>query len=164
MDLITPDTGLVFWSTISFLLLLYVLGRYAWNPIMAGLNEREKTIEDSLLAAENARADMSRMNKESEALLKEARAERDLILKEAREIKNNILDEARNQARTEGNRLIIKAKEEINNQKLIALNEVKNQVARLSIEVAEKVLRHDLENKNRQETLVSEFLQDLKIN
>lgn len=163
-ELVTPDIGLVFWSTIAFLLLVFVLGKFAWKPILAGLHEREKTIEDALLSAENARAEMTKLNQESEMLLKKARAERDEILKEAKDIKNSILEEARDIARTEGNRLIEKAKEEINSQKLIALNEVKNQVARLSIEMAEKVLRKNLENKSQQEATVSDMLKDIKLN
>ncbi len=163
-ELVTPDIGLVFWSTVAFLLLVWVLGKFAWKPMLAGLHEREKTIENSLLAAENARDEMAKLNHESEILLKKARAERDEILKEAKDIKNTILEEARDIARTEGSRLIEKAREEINSMKMIALNEVKNQVARLSIEVAEKVLRKSLENKSQQEATVAEMLKDIKLN
>lgn len=163
-ELVTPDIGLVFWSTVAFLLLVWVLGKFAWKPMLAGLHEREKTIENSLLAAENARDEMAKLNHESEILLKKARAERDEILKEAKDIKNTILEEARDIARSEGSRLIEKAREEINSMKMIALNEVKNQVARLSIEVAEKVLRKSLENKSQQEATVAEMLKDIKLN
>jgi len=163
-ELVTPDIGLVFWSTIAFLLLVFILGKFAWKPMLAGLHEREKTIEDALLSAENARAEMTKLNQESEMLIKKARAERDDILKEAKDIKTVILEEARDIARAEGNRLIEKAKEEINNQKLIALNEVKNQVARLSIEMAEIVLRKTLEDKSQQEATVADMLKDIKLN
>ena len=163
-ELVTPDIGLVFWSTVAFLLLVFVLGKFAWKPILLALHEREKTIEDALLSAENARLEMTKLNQESEMLLKKARAERDEILKEAKDIKTSILEEARDIARSEGNRLIEKAKEEINSQKLIALNEVKNQVARLSIEMAEKVLRKNLENKSQQEATVADMLKDIKLN
>ena len=158
-ELVTPDIGLVFWSTVAFLLLVFVLGKFAWKPILSALHEREKTIEDALLSAENARLEMTKLNQESEMLLKKARAERDEILKEAKDIKTSILEEARDIARSEGNRLIEKAKEEINSQ-----NEVKNQVARLSIEMAEKVLRKNLENKSQQEATVADMLKDIKLN
>src|SRR5690606_17055694 len=139
MDLLIPEIGLVFWHTIAFLLLMFILAKFAWKPILGALYEREKGIEDALNKAELAKEHMARLSEENEALLKQTRAERDEILKEAKALKDKIVSEAKAQAQAEGAKLIEAAKIEINNQKQAALNEVKAQVADLSIEVAEKI-------------------------
>ena len=117
MELVTPSIGLVFWTTISFLLLLFILGKFAWKPIMKALDDRERSIEDALSAAEKAKEELSRLNNESEQLLKQARAERDQILKEAKELRDGMVADAKGLAQTEANKLIDKAKVEIDNQK-----------------------------------------------
>lgn len=164
MELVTPSIGLVFWTLVSFLILLMLLKKLAWKPVLAAIHDRERSIEDALNKAELARAEMARLSNENEALLKEARVERDHILKEAKELKDQIVAEAKNVAQTEGAKLIEKAKIEINNQKIAALDEVKNQVASLSLEIAEKVLRKQLDDKQKQDALVSDLLKDVKLN
>ncbi len=164
MDLVTPSLGLLVWSSIVFILLIVLLRRFAWEPILASLRTREKTIEDSLLAAENAREEMKKLNLESERLIHEAKLEREQILKEAKEMKSSILEEARNAAKQEGVRMVEKAKEEINNQKVQALLEVKNQVTSLSLQISEKILRQKLTNPEMQESIISEFMDNIKLN
>ncbi|TKC00232.1 F0F1 ATP synthase subunit B [Pedobacter cryophilus] len=164
MDLVTPSIGLVFWTLVSFLILLVLLKKLAWKPMLGAIHERERSIEDALNKAELAREEMSRLSNENEILMKQARIERDEILKEAKELKDQILVEAKNQAQIEGAKLIEKAKIEINNQKVAALDEVKNQVASLSIEIAEKVLRKQFDDQKTQNTLVSDLLKDVKLN
>lgn len=164
MELVTPSIGLVFWTLVSFLLLLVLLKKLAWKPVLGAIHERERSIEDALNKAELAKQEMARLSSENETLLKEARAERDLILKEAKEIKDQIVNEAKNQAQVEGAKLIEKAKIEINNQKIAALDEVRNQVAVLSLDIAEKVLRNEFSDKQKQEALVGELLQGVKLN
>ncbi len=164
MELVTPSIGLVFWTLVSFLILLMLLKKLAWKPVLAAIHERERSIEDALNKAELARAEMSRLSNENEILLKEARVERDQILKEAKELKDQIVAEAKNAAQTEGAKLIEKAKIEINNQKIAALDEVKNQVASLSLAIAEKVLRKQFDDKQKQDALVSDLLKDVKLN
>src|SRR5690606_17875750 len=132
---------LVFWTLVAFLVLLVLLKKLAWKPVLGAIHERERSIEEALNKAELAREEMSRLSSENEALLKEARIERDEILKEAKELKDQIVADAKNAAQVEGAKLIEKAKVEINNQKIAALDEVKNQVAALSLDIAEKVLR-----------------------
>ncbi len=163
MELVTPEIGLVFWTTISFLILFFLLARYAWKPIMGAIGEREKSIEDALLKAEAAKEEMTRLTGENEALLKQARAERDLILKEAKQVKDQIIGEAKAAAQTEGNKIIEKAKVEINNQKAIALADVKNQIATLSIDIAEKILRRQFEDQQKQDELVTDLLKEVKL-
>jgi len=141
MDLVTPNIGLVVWTTLCFAILIFILGKYAWKPILAAVKEREDSIEGALLKAEALKEEMARMTSENEDLLKQARAERDTILSEARKVKEQIINDAKDAANTEGSKLIEKARIEIDSQKAIAMADVKNQVAALSLDIAEKVLR-----------------------
>ena len=163
MDLIKPEVGLIFWTSLSFLILLFILGKYAWKPILAAVNERENSIESALTKAEAVREEMERLTSENEALLKQARAERDAILAEATKVKNQIISDAKDSAHREGARLIEHARLEINNQKAIAIADVKNQVATLSLEIAEKVLRKQFEDQKKQDELVKDLLKEVKL-
>jgi F-type H+-transporting ATPase subunit b len=163
MELVTPELGLVFWTTISFLIFLFLLGKFAWKPILAAINEREVSIENALMRAEAAKEEMARLTSENESLLREARAERDIILQEARKLKDKIVGEAKEAAQEEGARMIEKAKVEINMQKALAIADVKNQVATLSLEIAEKVLRKQFEDASKQDELVTELLKEVKL-
>jgi len=161
--LVTPEFGLVVWTTVSFLVLFFLLGKFAWKPIMSAIDEREKFIEGSLSKAEAANEEMTRLVAENESLLKQARIERDEILAEAKHLKDQIVGEAKEAAQKEGNRMIENARIEINSQKAIAMADVKNQVAALSIEIAEKVLRKQFEDAKKQDELVSELLKEVKL-
>jgi len=164
MELVTPQIGLVFWTTVSFLILLFILGKYAWKPILASVTEREQSIEAALSRAEAAKEEMARLTNENEALLREARIERDNILREAKKVKDQIIGEAKESANKEGARLIEKARIEIDNQTAIALMQVKDQVASLSIEIAEKILQKQFEDKGKQDALVADLLKQVKLN
>jgi F-type H+-transporting ATPase subunit b len=163
MDLVYPEIGLVFWTTVSFLILLVLLRKFAWKPILEAINERERSITDALSKAEAAKEEMSRLVGENEDLLKQARAERDEILKEARMLKDKIVGEAKDVAQAEGARMMENARLEINMQKALAIADVKNQVATLSIEIAEKVLRKQFEDAKKQDELVTELLREVKL-
>jgi F-type H+-transporting ATPase subunit b len=163
MDLVTPEIGLVFWTTLCFAILLFILGKFAWKPILAAVAERENSIESALLKAEAVKEEMARLTNENEALLKQARSERDSILAEATKVKNQIIGEAKEAAQKEGARQIEMARIEINSQKAIAMADVKNQVASLSIEIAEKILRKQFEDQKKQDDLVKELLKEVKL-
>jgi F-type H+-transporting ATPase subunit b len=163
MDLIKPEVGLIFWTALSFFILLFILGKYAWKPILNAVTERENSIESALTKAEAVKEEMARLTSENEALLKKARAERDAILMEATKVKNQIIGEAKEAAQKEGARLLDNARQEINNQKLIAIADVKNQVATLSLEIAEKILRKQFEDQKKQDELVKELLKEVKL-
>jgi F-type H+-transporting ATPase subunit b len=163
MELVTPDLGLVVWTTISFAILLFLLGKFAWKPILGALNDRERFIEDSLSKAEAAKEEMARLTNENESLLKQARIERDQILTEARKVKEQMIVDAKELAHKEGARMIELARVEINNQKSIAMADVKNQVATLSLQIAEKVLRKQFEDHQKQDELVSQLLKEVKL-
>ena len=163
MELVTPELGLVFWTTLSFLILLFLLGKFAWKPILAAINEREVNIENALMKAEAAKEEMARLTSENESLLRDARAERDIILQEARKLKDKIVGDAKEAAQEEGAKMIEKARLEINMQKALAIADVKNQVASLSLEIAEKVLRKQFEDASKQDALVTELLKEVKL-
>ncbi|MBC7614489.1 MAG: F0F1 ATP synthase subunit B [Pedobacter sp.] len=164
MDLFSPSIGLIVWSTIVFLTLLFILAKFAWKPVMAAIKEREQFIDDALNKAELATQEMARLTAQNEDLMKQARAERDEILKEAKMLKDNIVNEAKTQAQTEGTKLIEKARIEIENQKKAALAELKGQVSSLSLEIAERVLRSQLDDKAKQQDLVASLLKDVELN
>ena len=164
MELLVPEIGLVVFQTIAFLLLLFILAKFAWKPILAAISEREHTIDEALNRAELAKQEMIRLAAANEESMKEARAERDLILKEAKTLKDSIVNEAKHQAHTEGVKLIEKAKIEIENQKKAALAELKNQVSSLSIDIAERVLRNQLADKAKQQDFVADLLKDVELN
>ena len=155
--------GLFFWQLIILIIVIVILGKFAWTPIVNALEERENGIADALASAEKAKLEMARLTNENEQLLKEAREERDLILKEAKELKDKIVSEAKQHAQTEGARLIEDAKREIEEQKLRALAEVKSEVSSLSLDIARTVLTKEFEDKSKQESLVADLLKDVKL-
>ena len=164
MDILTPDTGLFIFQTIAFILLLFVLGKFAWKPILNGLKEREDTIEGALLAAEQAKKDMEALSADNANLLAEARSERDAILKEAVAAASNILEAAKEDTGKITAKMIEDAKSVIENEKRAALADVKTLVAKLSLEITEKVLRKELSDKKAQESLVNDYVKDLNLN
>src|SRR3978361_166005 len=121
MDLVKPEIGLVFWTTVSFLILLFILRRFAWKPILGAVTEREDAIHKALSQAEAAKEEMERLTNENESLLKQARIERDAILAEAKKIKDQIINDAKDAASKEGTRMMDLARVEINNQKALAM-------------------------------------------
>jgi F-type H+-transporting ATPase subunit b len=164
MDLLIPEVGLVVFQTIAFLLLMFVLTKFAWKPVLAAIKERENSIDDALNKAELAKQEMARLTSQNEELMKQARAERDEILKEAKILKDSIVNEAKTSAQTEGAKLIEKARIEIENQKKAALAELKGQVSTLSLDIAERVLRSQLDDKAKQQDLVASLLKNVELN
>ena len=164
MNLITPDLGLLFWQFVVFLLLVLVLAKFAWKPILGGLREREESIENALRQADQAKLEMQALKAGNEKLLAEARQERDRILHEATTISNQLIETAKQKATDEGARLIMQAREAIQNEKQAALAEVKNTAAQLSIDIAERILRRELTDAYAQKQLVNDYLQEVKLN
>lgn len=164
MDLLIPELGTIVWQTVSFLLLLFLLTKFAWKPVLKSIGDRERSIENALDSAEKAKEEMARLTNENEVLLREARVERDLILKEAKELKEQIVRDAKTSAEVEGAKMIEKAKLEITHQKALALAEVKNEVSTLALDIAKKVLHEGYQDKSNQEQLVSDLLKNLKLN
>jgi F-type H+-transporting ATPase subunit b len=164
MELLNPGIGLLFWMTLSFLLVLFILKKFAWKPIMKGLREREESISESLHAAEKAREEMKLLQFSNQELMKEAKDQRDSILSEARKLKEAIIENARQKAGEEANRIIENAKASIEYEKMAAITDLKNQLASLSIEIAEKILEQELTQKERHKELVKKLIDEMKFN
>lgn len=164
MDLITPGFGLVFWTAITFIFLLLILGKFAWKPILGAVSEREEGIKTALASAENARKEMENLSADNDRILKEARLERQAMLKEARELKNNMIETAKSEAKDEANKLIAQAQLAIEAEKKAAIADLKSAVAKLSIKIAETVVREELSDKAKQEKLVESMLKNAKLN
>lgn len=156
--------GLFFWQLLLFVLLVLLLRKFAWGPILKAVNDREEGIRTAMQAAEDARKEMQNLQAGNERLLKEARAERDAMLKEAREIKEKVVAEAKEQAQIEADKLIKQAQATIQSEKQAAVNQLKDQVAQLSIAIAEKVVKAELSEKDKQLKLVEGMLDEVTLN
>ncbi len=164
MALVTPGLGLIIWMTIAFLVVWIGLGKFAWPSILETIKEREENIANALASADNARAEMAKLQSENETILKQAREERDVILKEAKEIKEKMVADAKGQAQAEADKIVASARENIENEKTAAMAEIKNHVAALSIDIAEKILKSELGDAAKQKQLVDNLLDDIKLN
>ena len=164
MELLTPKLGLFIWALIIFLILVMLLKKFAWKPIIAALKAREEGIQSSIDEAKKVRSEMANLKAENENLLAQARAEREALLKEARTMGEEIVAKSHRDAEAEYKRMVEKALEDIRSEKMRALVDVKNQVANLSIEVAEKILRQELTNTKTQEDVVNRFVNDMNLN
>lgn len=164
MQLLTPSFGLLIWTLVAFLIVFFILKKFAWPAIVGGLKKREEAIAESLATAEKIKAEMAEMKNENEVILASAREERGKMLKEARETKDKIISEAKEQAKVEANKILTETQAAINAQKMAALTDVKNQVGKLVIEVSEKVLRKELSNKEAQEAHIKGLVGEVKMN
>lgn len=164
MELITPGFGLIFWTTITFLILVFILGKFAWKPILGAVKERETSIAEALQSAEKAREEMAKLQSDHEELVKKAKVERDQILKEAKETKDRVIAQAEKTAKEEASRIIEKANQEIRRESEQAFKELKKEVASIAIEAAGKILRQELSDKSASEALVEKYLGEAKLN
>jgi F-type H+-transporting ATPase subunit b len=164
MELLLPGVGLVVWTLIAFILVLVILGKFAWKPILSSLKERENNIADSLATAQKVKAEMAQLKSENEALLGQARDERARMIKEAKETSDRMIGDARDKAKKEFDRIVSEAQAAINQQKNAALIDVKNQMGKLVVEVSEKVIRRELAQKQQQEEYIKDLADSFKLN
>ena len=164
MSLVTPAIGLMFWTCIIFTLLIVLLKKFAWKPILTAVDDRNEQINSALKAADKARLEIENLNNDNERILLEAKSERDQLLKEARNIKDNIINEAKEKASNEAENILNAAKSQIENEKMKAITELKNSVAVLSIDIAEKVLKNELKEKSNQEDFINSILKNSELN
>jgi F-type H+-transporting ATPase subunit b len=164
MSLVTPDFGLLIWTSVVFVILLILLAKFAWKPILNAVNEREQKISDALELAEKTQAEMKVMQAQNENLLKEARVERDAIVKDAKEIATKMVEEAKNGAKFEADKILVSAKEMIEGEKVAAIAELKTQVASLALEIAEKVVKGELSAEGKQKALAEKLAADANMN
>jgi F-type H+-transporting ATPase subunit b len=161
MGLLTPGIGLLVWTLVAFLLVFFILKKFAWKIIIQSLNDREKGIADSLESAHKIKAEMAQLKNENEALMVQAREERTKMLKEAKEMKEKLISDAKEQAKAEAAKVISDAVASIETQKMAALTDVKNQIGNMVIEISEKVIRKQLENKADQEKYIQQMAGEL---
>ncbi|GAA4109934.1 F0F1 ATP synthase subunit B [Aquimarina addita] len=156
--------GLFFWQILIFVGLLFLLKKFAWKPILNAVNDREEGIKNALESAEEAKKEMQNLQADNERILNEARAERDGMLKEARQLKENMITEAKEQAQAEADKIVAQAQITIESEKKAAIADLKSQVAGISVEIAEKVVRKELDDKDKQLALVESMLGDVTLN
>lgn len=164
MELLLPSVGLLFWTLVAFLIVFFILKKFAWKPILSSLKERETSIADAIASADKMKAEMAQMKSENEALLTQAREERAQLIKEAKATADKMLSDAKEKARAEYDRIVADAQSAIQQQKMAVLTDVKNKVGNLVIDVAEKVLRRELSDKAGQESYIQQLAEDIKLN
>ena len=162
--LLNTALGTVLWSTISFLVVLVLMRRLAWGPILQGLKDREEEIDGALNKAKEARAEIENLQADNERLLQEARAERDGMLRDARDMADKLVSDAKQQAKDEGERMIEQAKQAIDGERAAAVAELKAEVAKLSLDIAEKLVRQELKDDAAQQELIGRMITDSKLN
>ena len=164
MELITPGIGLLFWMVLCFGILLFIMRKYAWHPLLTSIREREKTINDSLQAAEIAKKEMENIQSDNAKIIAEAKEERSKMINEGEKIKDEIVADAKIEAKKEADHIIQKAKETIKNEKAAAVNDMKTQITNLSIDIAEKILRKKLEDDKFQKDYINTLFKEIKLN
>lgn len=161
MDLLIPSTGLLFWMSLTFLVVLFLLWKFGFPVIVNMVNERKAFIDDSLKNAREANEKLANIQKEGESILQEAREKQAAILKEAAKTRDAIVENAQVKAKEEGARLIADAKAEIEHEKSAAIADIRKQVATLSVEIAEKILKQNLSDDKAQMDLIDRMLDDV---
>lgn len=164
MDLVTPGLGMIVWSTLFFLILLFILGKFAWPAILSAVKARNESIKNALDAADRAKEEMAKLQADNEKILAEAKAERDALMREAKAMKDKLIAEAKEKATEEAAKLVKNARESIQREKTAALNEMKVQMASLSVEIAEKLLRRKLGDPKAQKELVDKLIREADLN
>lgn len=163
-DLLKPELGLFVWTLVVFLIVFFILKKFAWKPILSSLSERETKIADSIATAEKVKAEMAQLQSDNENLLKQAREERSIMLKEAKETKDKIINEAKEQAKAEADKIMTNARLQIEQQKNKALTEVKNEVGNLAVAVAEKLVRKQFADAAAQKDYATTLAKEIKLN
>ena len=164
MDLVTPGIGLIFWSALFFLILLFILRKFAWPAILTAVKARNESIRQALDAADRAKVEMAQLQADNEKILAEAKAERNALLKEAKQVKDNLIAEAKEKAADEAKKIVQNARETIQSEKTAAINDMKEQIASLSVDIAEQILREKLQESKAQKELVDKLINEADLN
>ena len=164
MNLVTPDFGLLFWMVLSFAILLFILKKFAWKPVLKMINEREESIAKQLDSAKAAKEQMEQLTAENEKIMRQARAEREEMLRDAKATKDKIVAEAQDAAKIEADKIIAAARLEIQAEKDAAMAELSEKVGQLSVEIAEKILRRELSNETKQGDFMKKLVADISLN
>ena len=164
MDLVTPGIGMIVWSTLFFLILLFILGKFAWPAILLAVHSRNDSIRKALDAADKAKEEMAQLQADNKMILAEAKDERDALLKDAKQVKDKLIADAKETAAEEAKKLIQNARVSIQNEKAAAINDMKTQMASLSVDIAEQILRTNLKESEAQKNLVDKLINEADLN
>jgi F-type H+-transporting ATPase subunit b len=164
MDLITPGLGIIFWQTVTLLFVLFILGKFAWKPILNILKQREAYVEKSLQEAQEAKQLLTTLKEEQAKMLLNSEKEREKLLKEAMDSKEKILSEARIESQKMTDKLLQEAREVIAAEQAAAFNKLKNELMLNAVQIAEKLIKKELNTENKQEELVRRFVQESTLN
>ncbi len=164
MDLLTPDPGLVFWTGLTFIILVFVLRKYAWRPILHAVRMREHTIKYALATAERSQQEAESIEKLKKKTLAEASLERDRLITEARELKASIIEDAKKSAQKEADKIIESTRLMLKKEKEDVLKQMKEQVAILSVDIAGKLLEQELKTTVKQKELINKYLEEMSFN
>jgi F-type H+-transporting ATPase subunit b len=164
MELVTPGLGLIFWMTIAFGVVLWVLSKFAWKPIMNAILARENAIDEALKQAEFAKTEMENLKANKEAMLNETRLERDKLLKETIRMQEKLIQEAKEKADAESEKIIEKTRRQLEMEKIAVMTDLKKQVGRLSLDIAEKLLTRELKDKKDQHQYLEQLVKDIELN
>lgn len=164
MGLVMPAFGLFFWMMISFGILIVILRRFAWGPILKALSDRENSIDEALKQAETARQEMIQLQSGNENILKEAILERENIVKEARDLKDSIIRDARHEASVEANKVMESARAAIEHERIAAISDIKKLIAEFSVEIAGKILQEKLSDDKQQKELIQNYIDQINLN
>jgi F-type H+-transporting ATPase subunit b len=164
MNLITPDFGIIFWQTVTLLFVIFILGKFAWKPILGIIEQREKRIAGDLDAAQDARKMIAELRHQQKQLIEAANAQREQIIREAENAKSVILEEAGLEAKQLSDRMLEQARLIITEEKEAAFAQLKGEIAKLSVEIAEKLLRKELQSQDKQEELIRKLIEKRSLN
>ena len=163
MNLVTPDFGLIFWTSIVFIILLLILKKFAWKPIIENVDARNTKIKNALMSAEEAEKRMINLHSKNDEIIKKTLLERDNLIKEAKEISNKIISDAKNEGNKKKEQIIKNANEKIKNDEAALKADFNNQVGMLSIEIAKKILSKELSEQNTHQNLITDMIKNMKI-
>jgi len=164
MELVTPNAGTIFWMIIVFGLVVLILKKFAWKPILNALNEREKYIENALTAASEARKEVEELKAGNKKIVEAGLKQKEYILNETQELKDKIIAEAKEKADVETQKSIETARQQIEHEKAKAIKEMKQQVSELSLMIAEKIIKQNMAEDNMQRELINKLIEEIKLN
>ena len=159
-----PDPGLIFWTTVIFLLVWVVLGRTAFRPIQESLKKRDADIQHALDEAKRAREEIGKMQSQNELLLKEAQEQRTAIIKEAKEIRDATIKRAEEEAKVKVQAMIAEAKTDVEHMRLELKTSIKNELGNMALDIAEKLVRKELKSNTENMELAQKLVEEIKFN
>jgi len=164
MQLVTPDLGTLFWMLLSFSIVLIILKKFAWKPILKMLKDREDNIDHALKSAEETKKEVAKLKADNEKLMRETHIKAEIMITEAKELGNKVIEDSKLVAETEADKIIRKAEKTIKNEHKAAINQIKREIAEFSIEISEKILNEKLDHKEIQEKYVNNLVKDINLN